>query len=740
MFHLKMKVMKAITLMTGILFLVQTAVGQYVWQNPNPSGNPLRDIWFTDNATGWVVGECGTILKSVDGGVSWNPQFSGTDSDLNAVIFSTPDVGFAVGTSGTMVKTQDGGESWQPLNTGTGQNLTDVVFLDQENLWIAGDQGVILHSYNGGESWSAQFNLPGIAWVSANLVETETIGQCIIRIVGKIQNSSGNVLITSADGGGTWILQSIAGTSSSVRCLTFVDAFTGWVGGGEGCDGSLLRTTDGGTTWLPVYTGGEVVSVHCQDAFHITVLTHHEGMGGNNRVIRSDDGGLTWDTCIIWSSGYCNALWFSGLLNGIVAGYAPYPGGAGVYITYDGGLSWETYYSSVIGVYPLHDIQFLDTQQGWAVTGGGGMGGGRVYKTIDGGETWSGLECYSNLWSIYFTDIQHGWVTGWKRVYQFPWPAPALVYDSAFIRKTFDGGATWMDCQVDARQALYRIFFTDQQRGWVVGNEGTLLRSMDGGATWEEAESGTNENLYGLILIDENRGWVCGATGTILHTANGGETWEDQLSGTSAALRAIDFVGEDHGCAVGSNGTVVYTTNGGETWLQGISGTSDDLFDVDLYDEMNGIAVGEHGCVLKTHDGGSTWTKEFRPSHIDLRAVSIPDPDNFWLAGGNHIIHQGDGQVVDCRELFPTNEPGSFDCYPNPFHATFNITFRTEVASQIRLTLHSITGQEVARLLSASCPAGEHTVQYNGNNLSAGVYLCRLQAGDQTVVMRLIKL
>ena len=44
---------------------------QWYLQNPYPTGNTLNDVKLISEDVGWAVGTAGTILKTSDGGVTW---------------------------------------------------------------------------------------------------------------------------------------------------------------------------------------------------------------------------------------------------------------------------------------------------------------------------------------------------------------------------------------------------------------------------------------------------------------------------------------------------------------------------------------------------------------------------------------------------------------------------------------------------------------------------------------------
>ena len=98
-------------------------------------------IELPDAKTGWAVGDSGTILATGDGGATWAPQTSGTQSHLSAVQFLDAETGWAVGDSGTILATGDGGATWAPQTSGTRSNLYAVQFLDAKTGWAVGNSG-----------------------------------------------------------------------------------------------------------------------------------------------------------------------------------------------------------------------------------------------------------------------------------------------------------------------------------------------------------------------------------------------------------------------------------------------------------------------------------------------------------------------------------------------------------------------------------------------------------------------
>jgi photosystem II stability/assembly factor-like uncharacterized protein len=94
--------------------VVKTVDGGETWVSVTPQNPPvfIRDTWFANVQTGYIVGENMRAMKTLDGGSTWIDQaISNADSSkpLYALHFSDVNNGFAVGIGGTIIKTTTGG-------------------------------------------------------------------------------------------------------------------------------------------------------------------------------------------------------------------------------------------------------------------------------------------------------------------------------------------------------------------------------------------------------------------------------------------------------------------------------------------------------------------------------------------------------------------------------------------------------------------------------------------------------
>lgn len=81
--------------------------------------------------------------------------------------------------------------------------------------------------------------------------------------------------------------------------------------------------------------------------------------------------------------------------------------------------------------------------------------------------------------------------------------------------------------------------------------------------------------------------------------------------------------------------------------------------------------------------------------------------------------------------------------YPNPFNPTTQIQFSIPEYSNVTLTVYDITGREVTKLVNESLGTGTYTVTWDGRNangqiVSSGVYIYRIQAGSFVQSKRMV--
>jgi photosystem II stability/assembly factor-like uncharacterized protein len=138
--------------------VLRTVNGGVTWASQESgTTNTLNDVFFTDSSTGAAVGNEGTILRTTDGGSTWSLQISGTEEPLLGVSLTNGREGVAVGLVREVFHTKDGGTTWKGVDVFPQNYLfprfTDVCFRQSGLGYCVGSSGLILQTTDAGGSW-----------------------------------------------------------------------------------------------------------------------------------------------------------------------------------------------------------------------------------------------------------------------------------------------------------------------------------------------------------------------------------------------------------------------------------------------------------------------------------------------------------------------------------------------------------------------------------------------------------
>lgn len=122
------------------------------------SNSDFHSFHFIDKITGWLVGS-NEIAATTDGGDSWTIQYEqdSQSTDINKLFFQDASNGYAIQDQGDMMKTEDGGETWQDLSTGNNYDLMDLEFVTADSGFVAGRGGTFLTTTDGGSSFTGEY-------------------------------------------------------------------------------------------------------------------------------------------------------------------------------------------------------------------------------------------------------------------------------------------------------------------------------------------------------------------------------------------------------------------------------------------------------------------------------------------------------------------------------------------------------------------------------------------------------
>jgi photosystem II stability/assembly factor-like uncharacterized protein len=123
---------------------------------PAVTAQALKAVWRRSNLQAWAAGASGTALRTITtvDSLAWELDNAGANNQLAGVCYPTDEIGYVVGYNsggvGIVLRTDDGGVSWQSQSPNTQFRLKDVFFVDALNGWAVGRNGTIIHTSTGG--------------------------------------------------------------------------------------------------------------------------------------------------------------------------------------------------------------------------------------------------------------------------------------------------------------------------------------------------------------------------------------------------------------------------------------------------------------------------------------------------------------------------------------------------------------------------------------------------------------
>lgn len=238
----------------------------------------INDLVVFGTSKGCAVTSDGKILRSTNGGATWEIAGSSLTQPINKIHFSSSKLGWAVGDLGAIFKTTDGGLNWLTVYSGTVTNLLSVYFIDSLNGWASGSQGKIMKTTNGGESWFSQ---------SSGYNDSINAIYFINPLIGFIATNTGGY--KSTNGGTSWTYLSDLWIYR-FNDVKFINETTGWFIGAES---KIFKTTNGGDSWLMQFTNSNFTSMFRR----IIMTSENQGMvvGGGGNILRTTNGGNLWE-------------------------------------------------------------------------------------------------------------------------------------------------------------------------------------------------------------------------------------------------------------------------------------------------------------------------------------------------------------------------------------------------------------------------------------------------------------
>ncbi len=269
---------------------------------------------------------------------------------------------------------------------------------------------------------------------------------------------------------------------------------SGWL---VGTDGTLLETKDGGTTWEPrnLELGGGIYR------FVSVSFVGDEGWiaGKPALLLHTEDGGKSWNRIGLSSRLPGDPA----LIKALDANSAEMATDVGaIYRTADKGQNWKALVTQAVGtirnLYRAPDGRYI------AVSAKGNF-----YSTWSpGDDAWTQHNRNSSrrVQKMGYTPDGRIWMLNRGGQLQFSKSTTVESWEKPQYPKAAQG-IGFLD-----------LAYQDEQNVWVTGGNSILLHSQDAGKSWikDESINGSGSNFYSILFVGDKRGYILGQDGSLL--------------------------------------------------------------------------------------------------------------------------------------------------------------------------------------------------------------------------------
>ncbi len=278
-----------------------------------------------------------------------------------------------------------------------------------------------------------------------------------------------------------------------------------------------------------------------------------------------------------------------------------------------------------------------------------------------------------------------------------------LTYVMA-VSKTTDAGTTW---HRDTLTTVYGICYalrvdrTNSNIVYAGGYNGALYKSTNAGSTWFLSNTGLSGTVNDLVIGSTKANVVyAGSSAGVFKSTNAGTSWSNTgCTNVNAVL--INPTNENEIYAATSTGVYKSTTGGGGWTAMNTGLSNTNTTSLGIY-ASNYVFVGTYGSSM------SRWNI-----------------------------------MVGAEEQKTTGFKTMFTVKPNPSAGWTRIAYDVTQAGRVNLAVYDIQGRLVSVLVNTNQAPGTHTAVWNGldengNCAASGVYFCRLAAGEEQLIQKLI--
>lgn len=714
-------------------FIYSTTNGGTTWSTyQTPAKRSLRSIAIGGNTgnIAYVVGEAGSIYKSIDFGQSWEEKFSYIDKALEfqrRVIFVNNVVGYICGGSssssdslGYVLKTTNGGLNWFTLPYNFKTQLYAIAAPSENVIYTSAGSSLVFKSTDGGLTWSKST----IYATSTTLWDIQFYDENL----GYACGSSGRIFKTT-DGGMNWTLLTSPFGTSTVYSMAILDANTVVA---TGVSAKAYKTTDGGSTWI-------TLSPNIPGSYYIVRFYQNVGYIGSyvspsGYVSKSTDGGNTWTA--VTSYPGTQSVWGIAVKNEDTVFVVDLFGY--VYYSTNGGVTWSSvprifgtnsFYCSLGG-----DNLFISGSNGAIIKG--------YFQTLPPPE--SRTVSYNSNWNILSVPL---FTNDMRKTTLFPDAiSSAYAYSDGYYTedtlklgrgywiKFADSGsvnisgykATNYSINLNAGWNLFGTFDFNIQANDVLTNPPDIIAS-----SFFKYDKG-----YKIAnVLETGKGyWVkFSQPGTLIFPTSVMKSSTDFNNNIdeSVSIKIADNSGNSSELFLVQN----QSTKSFELPPKPPKGIFDARFENDRIAEL----FNEEFKTVIINSATYPVEITFKGFNGEIKDCINGEMINQQLkAGEKLVIKDKNITAFKIRPISIVYDFALYQNYPNPFNPITTIKFSIPENLNVHISVYDVLGRKVKDLVNELIESGIHTISFDGSELASGIYFYKIEAGKYSAVKKMI--
>jgi photosystem II stability/assembly factor-like uncharacterized protein len=374
-------------------------------------------------------------------------------------------------------------------------------------------------------------------------------------------------------------------------------------------------------------------------------------------------------------------------------------------------------------------VQMVSPTIGYALTSGD------LFKTIDGGVTWTANNSPAATFrAMHWIDVNQGFLAGGS------FGVPPVIAGSSFIYRTLNGGSTWTLEYSDTDQPVSDIHVASSGIGYAVTSEnfrlfndsGDVLRTINNGASWTVAtRPETTISPGALAVVGSGTELFVGEGPIVYRSANTATNWTPVLTNGSSSVLDIDFIGP-FGIAVGFDGALRRTVQGGDSaaeWSVLTPFTTNDLGAIEFgsLDTVWALptSTAPQAQIYRSDDTGSSgsWRDELAespfpgPGNLIPTVISATSPSNAVALGTGGSVRRFERFVNEFEGIAVTQPVFDFGAAIEGSLRTTNLLLRNlgdRTLSVSNLLVDGLPGTNESFRVSTAVP---FSVAANGSRL-----------------------